>query len=275
MGWVSRTFYLVTGAGAGAGAVIAFYRWLRPSSPPAVRSQPAVRSPEPINAAAAAATAEVEQLKRQVQAVQADLQMRTQEAGALRSELDSQQAWQTRVPALARLGQSMARLPRFKAAAADAAVASLHLPSVVNAPQDMASVHGIGPTYEQRLYAAGVGTYWELAHLSDEDFVRILKLSDLQRKVVDLNTIRADALRLAQASGWTSHLWEGPAPDDLEPIKGIGKFFEQRLYDAGIRTYRALAGATPEQLHAICGADMPVQPDYASWIEQAKALAGG
>ena len=67
-------------------------------------------------------------------------------------------------------------------------------------------------------------------------------------------------------------LWNGEVPDDFEPIDGIGKTFEQRLYDAGIRTYKALAATTPEQLADIVKAKKPLLPDYQGWIDQARAL---
>ena len=65
--------------------------------------------------------------------------------------------------------------------------------------------------------------------------------------------------------------WDGSAPDDLEPLHGLGRTFEGRLYDAGICTYAALANATVEQLAAICGIEGSLAPDYAGWIAQAQA----
>ncbi len=181
-------------------------------------------------------------------------------------------AWQAKVPRLALLGQTLARLPGYKAAAADAAISADRLPAVSATVQDLATVPGIGAAYEQRLYDAGVGTYWELAHLSDEDFVRMLRLGDRQQRAIDLDATRSEARRLAVETGAVGALWEGEAPDDFEPIPGIGKVFEQRLYDAGIHSYRALAAATVEDLAAICQANTPVAPDFAAWIAQAATL---
>jgi predicted flap endonuclease-1-like 5' DNA nuclease len=96
----------------------------------------------------------------------------------------------------------------------------------------------------------------------------------LQATQVDPSEIRADARRLAEESGSIGQIWEGQPPDDFEPIEGIGKVFEQRLYAAGIRTYRALADASPEQLAAIVKAQKPLQPDYRSWIAQARRRIG-
>lgn len=198
-------------------------------------------------------------------------QMRDDEI-ALRSELDANIAWQAKVPRLTMLGRKMARLPSHKAAAADAAVTANRLPTLREDFQDLAAVHGIGVAFEQRLYNAGVGTYWELAHVSDDDFVTILQLRDLQQKTIDLDAIRADALRLATETGAVGALWGGASPDDFESIAGIGGVFEQRLYDAGIRTYRTLAATSVEDLAAICQSRTPVAPDFAGWIAQAKAL---
>jgi hypothetical protein len=62
-------------------------------------------------------------------------------------------------------------------------------------------VHGIGEVYEQRLYNAGVGSYWELATLSEEQLRDILELSELQMLAVDLPAIQAEARRLAEETG--------------------------------------------------------------------------
>jgi len=194
-------------------------------------------------------------------------------AEAQRAEMAAGAAWEAKVPNLTRLGQTLARLPGYKAVAADAAIRAARLPVVSATFQDLATVNGIGVAYEQRLYNAGIGTYWELAHLSDDDFVRMLHLSDQQQKGIDLDAIRSEARRLAVETDAVGALWEGETPDDFEPIKGIGKVFEQRLYDAGIRSYRTLAATTVENLAAICQAQSPVAPDFAAWIEQARTFS--
>jgi predicted flap endonuclease-1-like 5' DNA nuclease len=215
---------------------------------------------------------EIDSLLAALKSSEETVEQTQDDLASLRGELTAGTAWQAKVPSLTLLGQSLARLPGYKALAADAAINADRLPIVRTAFQDLATVHGIGVAYEQRLYNAGVGTYWELAHLSDDDFVSMLQLGDLQRKVIDLDAIRGDARRLAVEADAVGVLWEGETPDDFEPIPGIGKVFEQRLYDAGIRSYRTLAAATVEDLAAICQAHTPVAPDFAAWIEQAKTL---
>lgn len=188
------------------------------------------------------------------------------------SEYAEATAWQQRAPAIVDLGQTLALMPETKLAAANSSAAAGSLPHLVSAPQDLAEVKGIGRTYEQRLYEAGIGSFWELAVCSDDDLKTILQLNELQLLHIDLDAIRAGARRLAEETGTVGMLWNGEAPDDFEPIDGIGKTFEQRLYDAGIRTYKALAAATPEQLADIVQAKKPLDPDYQSWIDQARVL---
>lgn len=147
------------------------------------------------------------------------------------------------------------------------------MPEVTPQPQDLSAVAGVGAVYEQRLYNAGIGAYWELATLDDDALRRILKLDKARAATVDLNALRASARRLAEETGTIGYVWNGAPVDDFEPIKGIGKVYEQRLYNAGIRTYAALASATPEQLLEIVQARSPVPPDVKSWIAQAQELA--
>lgn len=137
--------------------------------------------------------------------------------------------------------------------------------------QELAEAKHIGETYQQRLYRAGVGTFWELAHVSDAEFEQFLKFGELQKQTINCSDIRKDGLRLALASDTIGLLWDGETPDSFEPFAGIGRVFEQKLYQAGIYTFEALAAATPETLAAICPAPKGLEPDYASWIEQAKA----
>jgi predicted flap endonuclease-1-like 5' DNA nuclease len=91
---------------------------------------------------------------------------------------------------------------------------------------------------------------------------------------VSLGDIRADALRLARESNTVGRTWTGGAPDDFEPYSGIGHTYEKRLYDAGICTHAALAATSLERLREICiKGKVARQPDFQSWIDQAKALA--
>ena len=140
-------------------------------------------------------------------------------------------------------------------------------------PQALSATKGIGGTFEKRLYEAGVGTFWELANLADEDFRLILALDDRLPMRANFQTIREDARRLAVETDSVDRFWQGPMPDDFEPLEGIGETFKRRLYAAGICTFEALANATIEQLTAICPPSRLRTPNYADWIAQARILA--
>jgi predicted flap endonuclease-1-like 5' DNA nuclease len=137
----------------------------------------------------------------------------------------------------------------------------------------LSEVTAIGSVFEQRLFAAGVGTYWELAHLTDEQFKDILQLNDRQLARMDFMAIRNDAMRLAYETESVGRIWGGTEPDDFEPMEGIGTTYEKRLYDAGICTYEALADTPVEELMRLCPPTKIRKPDYEKWIEQARALS--
>jgi predicted flap endonuclease-1-like 5' DNA nuclease len=87
-------------------------------------------------------------------------------------------------------------------------------------------------------------------NLENEQLKKLLDIQDFQN--VNLDELRADAMRLAQETNSIGRVWNRMQPDDFEALGGIGYTYEKRLYDAGICTYRALAEATVEQLRQIC-----------------------
>ncbi|MCG3142059.1 MAG: Chromosome partition protein Smc [Anaerolineae bacterium] len=142
-------------------------------------------------------------------------------------------------------------------------------------PQDLSAVRGVGAEFEQRLYDAGIGTYWDLAQRSESELAVILNLGDLQATGVNVAAIRGDALRLARETKTQKRTWKGGAPDDFDRIGGIGRVYEGRLYEAGICTYAALAQCSVEQLAAICRAPQFNANHFQNWIDQARALIAG
>jgi predicted flap endonuclease-1-like 5' DNA nuclease len=144
-------------------------------------------------------------------------------------------------------------------------------PVMASCPQDLEQIFGVGVIYERRLYAAGVGSFWEVAQLSDDTLKDILEVEAFQD--VDPQEIRRSAMELAVESATVNRVWDGTPPDDFEPLEGIGITFERRLYDAGICTYRALAAATIDELERICRPPNFQKPKFAKWIDQAKLLA--
>ncbi|MCW1969195.1 MAG: hypothetical protein KIH69_013875 [Anaerolineae bacterium] len=139
-------------------------------------------------------------------------------------------------------------------------------------PQPLADVHGIGSVLSNRLYEAGVGTFWELANLDDAGMKKALRIAEDSLHQPDYAGIRADSLRLAKETNSVGRTWSGNPPDDFEPLQGIGKAFEKRLYDAGICTYEALSSTSIARLKEIIIGNRNVvnEPDFQSWIEQAK-----
>jgi predicted flap endonuclease-1-like 5' DNA nuclease len=140
---------------------------------------------------------------------------------------------------------------------------------VTECPQKLARIKGIGRVYEDKLYQAGIGTYWQVATASAERLAEIFGIKDFQ--AVDLDAIQQGARALAEATDTVGKVWNGRQPDDLENLPGIGKTYEGRLYDAGICTWQKLAALTPEELAAILKAPSWNQPNYAAWIAYARA----
>ena len=141
---------------------------------------------------------------------------------------------------------------------------------VVACPQDLSAVPGIGTTYEDRLYAAGIGSYWELAELPGDELLAILGATAGR---ADAGSIKAEAMRLAAETNSIGRGWSGAPPDNFEALGGIGEIYERRLYDAGICTFEALAATTPERLAEVCQAPALRGADYAAWIAHAAELA--
>ncbi len=64
----------------------------------------------------------------------------------------------------------------------------------------------------------------------------------------------------------------GPSGDDFRKIDGVGRRFEQRLWDAGIFTYKDLAQRTPEEIAAVLAPMAGISPERIA--SQARELAG-
>lgn len=161
----------------------------------------------------------------------------------------------------------------LKAGATRAAFTLGTKPSNLAQPQDLTNIEGIGSTYENRLYQAGIGTYWEVANLSDEGLFEVLQVG-ARRAMMDAEAIRMSAFQLAQSSNTLGRLWTSQPIDDFEQIPGISQTYEQRLYEAGIYTYRALADSTVEQLEALIESPASFRPPFERWITSARERLG-
>jgi chromosome segregation ATPase len=215
--------------------------------------------------------------------LEATLQEKEAELADLRGQLETLQTklaeMQTEVAEAApfqeatALAASLEGMGEAKRSAATAAIVAGVQPQITDRLQPLTRVRGIGRAFRRRLYNAGVGTYWELASLSDDELGAVLKLSPMQAERISLEEIRADALGLARETDTVGQIWQGHQVDEFEPMEGIGNVMEERLYDAGICTFEQLATTTPEQLAEICHAPEMSQPDYGGWIEYARKIA--
>ena len=61
-----------------------------------------------------------------------------------------------------------------------------------------------------------------------------------------------------------------PANDPLIEINGIGPSTQERLYEAGIKTFAQLAEMDAETLRTIAGSAVTRRYDVEDWIEEAR-----
>jgi hypothetical protein len=94
-----------------------------------------------------------------------------------------------------------------------------------------------------------------------------------QKRVVTpepLIVSRSRPPRPVKIGGSTDPVQQPMISEPLEEIKGIGPVFANRLNDAGINTFAALASTSPEEIQEITGV---TRWDPADWIAEAKRLA--
>ena len=137
-------------------------------------------------------------------------------------------------------------------------------------PDDLSKIKGIGDVYKQRLYRAGIYTWKQIAE-SDLDTLR-RATSAYPSSNVDEWVVQAQ--KLLEKTGRDNAVYNGPLPDDLTKILGIGPVSAAALYRAGICTYEQLASTPIPDLAAL----FPVavagdQPDFAQWVARAAVLA--
>ncbi|HSN73704.1 MAG TPA: helix-hairpin-helix domain-containing protein, partial [Anaerolineae bacterium] len=226
--------------------------------------------------------AELADLRSQLEALQEQKASMAEESAALQTQLvameddlgevDAQRSAGLSIDAATTFSQALAKLPAIKSHAASAAIVAGAQPVLSPRIQALTDVKGIGSVYQQRLYRAGVGTYWELASLPDSDMQETLQIPELQRQRVDFEETRANAYELAKETGTVGLLWDGDHVDDFEPMPGIGKTFEKRLYDAGITTYEQLAACDVERLAEIIRPPAMREVNYDDLKERARQL---
>jgi predicted flap endonuclease-1-like 5' DNA nuclease len=143
-------------------------------------------------------------------------------------------------------------------------------PQAPERPDNFARIKGIGVSYRQRLYEAGIYTWQQLV---DTDVETLRKITRAKPNA-DIENWQTQAQALMEKYKREGATYHGPPPDDLTAIAGIGPTTLDALYHAGICTFAQLAAATPEQLRDLLPAPaVGVEVDYTPWIEQAKRLA--
>jgi predicted flap endonuclease-1-like 5' DNA nuclease len=137
-------------------------------------------------------------------------------------------------------------------------------------PDDLAKIRGIGEVYKFRLYQAGIFTWHQVTETDEET----LRQATKAYPSANADEWGAQAHKLAEKYGRVGATYDGPVPEDLTRIYGIGPVGTQTLYKAGICTYAQLAVCTPKELAPI----FPIavagdEPDFEHWIQQAQQLA--
>jgi chromosome segregation ATPase len=94
-------------------------------------------------------------------------------------------------------------------------------PALSPHPQNLSQIKGIDNAFAERLLAAGVGSFWEVANLTNADFERILELDESQRPTFHFADTRANALNLAQMTDTVGLIWEGQQIDDFDGISAV------------------------------------------------------
>ena len=229
--------------------------------------------------------AELAELRAQLEALQAQSTQAVEERAALQEQLaeaqeDLSEVEQLRSAAMsfgnaAALSDALTHLPAIKKHAVTAAIVAGVQPTLSPRVQALNDVKGIGSAYQQRLYGAGIGTYWELASVPDADLETTLEIPELQRARIDFDVTRADAYEWAKLTDSVGLLWDGDHVDDFEQLAGIGKTFEKRLYEAGVTTYEQLAECSVERLAEIIKPPPMREVHYDEWKEAARQLLAG
>ncbi len=137
-------------------------------------------------------------------------------------------------------------------------------------PDDLTRIQGIGEAYKHRLYAACIYTWQQVANSEVETLRSITKAKPNARP----DEWKTQAQELATKFNRLEAVYEGPVPDDLSRIDGIGPIYADTLYRAGICTYEQLAAAPIAALAVILPTPaIGNEFNFTSWIKQATKLA--
>jgi predicted flap endonuclease-1-like 5' DNA nuclease len=136
-------------------------------------------------------------------------------------------------------------------------------------PDDLTQIAGVTRGYQQRLYAASIYTWHQVATSDAHVLAEVTGASEDAR----VERWPASARTLAERHGRVNAAYSGPPPDDLTRIRGIHAEEAQALYRAGITSYRQLADTPERELAALFPEGDAEGHDYAAWRRVAQALA--
>ncbi|MEC7411258.1 MAG: hypothetical protein VYE08_01345, partial [Candidatus Thermoplasmatota archaeon] len=171
--------------------------------------------------------------------------------------------------------------------------------ATLRAKDDLQVIKGIGPFIEEKLNALGITTYRQIANMTakleeevnvaieffpgrvkrDQWVAQAKILLGMDAKLDQKALEQAEELeRIAQKSDALDFDVLGVAnvadADDLQRIKGIGPFIEDKLYALSIFTFEQVSNMTPEIEEAVNVAIefFPGRIKRDEWAKQAKAL---
>ncbi len=148
--------------------------------------------------------------------------------------------------------------------------ASIPLRRPIEHPDDLGRIDGIGEIYKQRLFAAGIYTWQQVV---DSDAERLRQITRAKPNV-DIDDWQSQAQALVKQFNRGGATYNGPTPEDLALIEGIGPVVREVLYKAGITTFARLAATTPAELAVILPAPaVGIEFHFADWIAQAAQRA--
>lgn len=134
-----------------------------------------------------------------------------------------------------------------------------------NHPDALTAIKGIGARFQERLFHAGVYTWRQIAE-TDETLLAAAARAPVG---TNLTSWKEQARALAVAHSRQEAHYDGPLPNDLTAIDGIGARHEAVLYGAGIATYELLANCSPHVLRTL----FPIESlDLSNWQQQASEL---
>ncbi|MBV7328697.1 hypothetical protein KFU94_10640 [Chloroflexi bacterium TSY] len=116
--------------------------------------------------------------------------------------------------------------------------------SIQNHPDVLSIVPGIGRAYQEQLYTASIYTWSQLAETS----IEALQAATSARPNDQVTEWPTEARKLAQEHHRENAVYEGPPPDILTKIPGIGDISAQMLHQSGVWTYAKLAKFEPSEL---------------------------